>query len=64
MMKFTYQFNEDHPKVEITLSPETGLPETLEAFESFLRAAGYSFQGIIDIVDDEAPWSISDESIN
>ena len=51
-MKFTYQFDENSPKVEITLSPESTLTDALEAFESFLRAAGYGFDGVVDIVNE------------
>ena len=49
-MRFTYQFDENSPKVEITLSPESTLTEALEGFENFLRAVGYSFDGVVDIL--------------
>lgn len=32
---------------------ETSLPEMLEAFECYLKACGYSFDGHVDIVEDE-----------
>ncbi len=51
-MEFFYQFNQKSPAVSIRLSPDTALPEVFEAFEQFLRGAGYSFNGQIDLVDD------------
>ena len=53
MMEFYYQFDIAHPAISIRLSPETPLPEVLEAFESFLKAAGYSFPGQVDIIATE-----------
>lgn len=50
MMKFTYQYNEDEPKVEFTLSPEISWMDALQQFEHFLRGAGYLFDGHFDIV--------------
>jgi hypothetical protein len=54
MMEFYYRFDEQHPAVSIQLPPGTMLPEVLETFEAFLRAAGYSFRGEIMIVTVEA----------
>lgn len=51
-MKFIYQFDENSPKVEITLSPESTITDALEGFEAFLRAAGYCFDGVVDIVNE------------
>lgn len=50
-MQFIYQFEPNAPKVTMEISPESSLPDVLEAFESFLRAAGYSFEGTLDIVE-------------
>lgn len=50
MMKFFYQFEDRMPKVEITLDSECTLTEAIEEFEKFLKAAGYEFDGVIDIV--------------
>lgn len=52
MIIFTYQFDEKSPKVTVELSPESDLGEVLEQFEAFLKAAGYSFNGQVDIVED------------
>jgi len=53
MMIFEYQFEEHEPKVRVELSPQSALPEVLEQFEAFLRAAGYSFDGYVDIIEAE-----------
>lgn len=50
-LEFTYQFDEYEPRVMMTLSPGTPLPQVLEAFETFLLASGYAFDGMVDIVD-------------
>lgn len=36
------------------------LPEMVSAFEAFLRAAGYRFDGSLDVVDDdsESQWAV------
>ena len=52
-IEFIHQYSDGDPKVIMTLSPETPLPQLLEAFEMFLRASGYSFNGIVDIVETE-----------
>lgn len=53
MMTFIYQFDERDIKVEVTILPDSDLPTVLEAFERFLRGAGYSFKGYVDIIDPE-----------
>lgn len=50
-MEFTYQFADLSPKVTVTLSAGSALPEVLESFEAFLRAAGYHFDGQVDIIE-------------
>jgi hypothetical protein len=54
-MKFIYQFEELSPKIEVTLDLDRTLPEVLEAFENFLLACGYKFDGVLDIVEDVNP---------
>jgi hypothetical protein len=54
MIEFFYQFKEGDPAVSVRLSPGSDLLHILEAFEGFLRAAGYSFHGQVDIVTIEA----------
>lgn len=51
-MEFFYQYDEYTGSVTMTLSPGTPLPQVLEAFEKFLLASGYVFDGIVDIVDE------------
>lgn len=53
MLKFEYQFDENMPKVTLEMSPESDLPEVLEAFQSFLLGAGYVFNGHIEILEEE-----------
>ncbi len=45
-----YQADERFPKVEMTLSPHAPLAEVLDSMGVFLLAAGYVFDGIIDVV--------------
>lgn len=40
-------------KIEIVIEDEPSLTELLEAFESFLKASGFSIDGVLDIVKDE-----------
>lgn len=54
MIEFYYQFDSQHPAISIRLVPDSPLPEVLEAFEAFLKAAGYNFSGQVDIVTVEA----------
>lgn len=51
IMEFYYQFSDKHPGISVRLSPETSLNEVLEAFEDFLRGAGYHFEGQLDFVE-------------
>lgn len=53
MIQFIYQYDKNSPKVTVELSAESGLGDVLEQFEGFLKAAGYSFTGHIDIVEEE-----------
>ena len=41
------------PTVEITLDSEATRSDVLAAFETFLRAAGFSFDGTIEIVAED-----------
>ena len=41
----------DNFKVEMTLVGQSSLTEMCEMFESFLRAIGYEFDGMIDIIE-------------
>lgn len=52
-IEFIYQFNDTSPKVSIVLHPEADIVEVVEAFESFLKASGYQFEGQLDFVDKE-----------
>lgn len=50
-MQFIYQFSDVHPEVTVTLSPESSLDAVFEAFEGFLKAAGYQI-GHIELVEE------------
>ena len=39
--------------IEITISEEASLDEMLDAYAQFLRACGYTFDGRLEVVDDE-----------
>lgn len=45
--------SKNFPEVIFRLSDETSLPDAIEAFENFLKAVGYHFDGQLDIVDGE-----------
>ena len=51
---FEYQFNKTAAKASLELSPEATLEEIIEAFERFLKAAGYVFNGQL-IIDYKEP---------
>lgn len=53
MLKFEYQFDDGSAKVVFEMSPESSLPEVVEQFELFLKAAGYSFDGSLDFIEEE-----------
>lgn len=55
-MKFIYQYDDNSKKVEVILPRDSALPEVLEAFEAFLKASGYYFEGQLDIFE-PAPTS-------
>lgn len=42
------------PKVVVSLSDEASLTDMLEAYESFLRASGYVFNGRVTIEEEIA----------
>lgn len=48
-MEFFYQYKEGDGSVKMTLPPDATLDEALEGFETFLKAAGYSFAGRVEI---------------
>lgn len=59
MIKFVYEVPEIHKEftgvksIVMEVQDEASRDEMLEAYESFLRAIGYSFDGHIDVVDDD-----------
>jgi hypothetical protein len=52
-IKFSYQYSESSPKIEVTLPPDSTLDQVLESFGDFLRAAGYGVDGAVMIGDEE-----------
>lgn len=48
-MEFFHQYGDDSGSVKMTLPPDATLEEALEGFETFLRAAGYVFDGQVEI---------------
>lgn len=62
-IEFFYQFSDRHPAVSVRMSPDAAIPEVLEAFEGFLRAAGYHFTGQLDITQEE-PQYPQDSELN
>ena len=53
MMKFSYQFEENSALTEMTLNSESSLSDVLLEFEHFLLSAGYSFDGHVEIYNEE-----------
>lgn len=60
-MKFEYQYNEGGPKIIVDLHRDATLTEALEGFKAFLLAAGYIFEGDVEIVNDEPTPCPSDD---
>lgn len=52
MIRFYSQYDESSGSVTIDLPSDSSLSDTLEAFERFLKATGYSFDGVVDIVEE------------
>lgn len=59
-IEFFYQYSSTHPAISIRLAPDSDLTQLFESFEGFLRAAGYHFDGTIEIV--QAEEQVSDEA--
>lgn len=53
MITFTYQYDKTSPKVVVRLHSDSTLDEVLTQFEGFLKAAGYSFDGELDFIEEE-----------
>jgi len=63
MHTFTYvpdpENHYDH--ISVTVSTNTpSLEEVLQAFEQYLRATGFCFEGVVDIVNDDEPSTPTD----
>lgn len=57
MHTFTYvpDPKNEYDHVSVTITTETSsLKGLLEAFESYLKATGFHFDGVVDIVNDES----------
>ena len=52
MIVFGSQYEENAPKVIVRVHSDSTLPDVISAFESFLKATGYSFDGRLEIVED------------
>ncbi len=52
-MEFFYQNSPSDPAISMRISPHSDLGQVFEAFEQFLRGAGYHFEGRLDILSDE-----------
>jgi len=59
MIKFVYEVPETHKEftgvksIVMEVQDESSRDEMLEAYESFLRAVGYHFDGHIDVVNED-----------
>lgn len=64
MGKLTLTYKYDGKTIVHELDHAGYLPDTLEAFEYFLRGCGFHFSGSLDIVADEylaKPFSLEDD---
>ena len=53
MIKFTSQYQDNTPLVEVTINSDSTVGEVLEAFQGFLTASGYVINGVIDVINAE-----------
>jgi len=53
--KFEFTVTSCDGTVSIRRFEKDTLPEILEEFEYFLRGAGFSFDGVVDVVKDDLP---------
>ena len=53
-MAFTYQHHDGAPIISVVLHPDSSIVEVFESFEDFVRAVGFTFEGKVGIVIDEA----------
>jgi len=51
MIKLEYQYNDNSEKVVFEVPRDASLSDMLDAFERFLRAATYCFDGHLEIVE-------------
>lgn len=54
-MEFFYEAQQGGTSIRVTLPADATLGEALESFEAFLLAAGYHFDGQIDIIASDDP---------
>lgn len=52
-IRLEYQYEEGKPKIVVELNRDSSLTDLLEGFGAFLLAAGYSYNGHLDIVEEE-----------
>jgi len=53
-MKWTHQYDQSEPYIEMEISKDATLSEVLEAFEHFLQAVGYGINGHLEITNDSS----------
>lgn len=59
---YTPDPNNPHDHISVTVSTQTpSLAELLEAFESYLKATGFHFDGVVDIVEEDGEISLDIE---
>lgn len=52
MIVFESQYEDNAPKVTVEVHSDSTLPDVISAFESFLKATGFAFDGRLEIVED------------
>lgn len=61
MIKFESQYDGKGPRVLFEIPDDSTLGEMVVAFEAFLKASGYEFNGQLDIVDE--PTELNDDPV-
>lgn len=56
MIVFESQYEDHAPKVTVEVHSDSNLSEVVEAFESFLKATGFVFEGRLEIVEDAVTY--------
>ena len=60
--KMVFFYRQGHETITVSISAQSSLVEAVEAFERFLKGAGYHFDERLDFVTDEETLGSADEN--